>query len=183
MNIVNFKKILNAINKQNIAIIGHMGSGKSIFGKKIANHFNINHIDTDKEISKFENATINEIFLTKGEKYFRKIESDIVLQIINKENIVISLGGGSILSEKIRNKLKKLSYCIFLDVDINILSKRLKKSKNRPLLKDGDILTKMKQYDLIRRKYYLKADLTIANSDSIEKTFFNFNKIFSSLNV
>ena len=43
-----------------------MGSGKSSFGKKIAHHFNIEHIDTDKEISKFENATINEIFSLKG---------------------------------------------------------------------------------------------------------------------
>ena len=106
-----------------------------------------------------------------------------MLQIINKKNVVISLGGGSILSKKIRNKLKKLSYCIFLDVDINILNNRLKNSKNRPLLKDGDILTKIKHFDLKRRKYYLEADLTIDNSDSIEKSFFNFNKIFSSLNV
>ena len=78
MKITTFKMILNKIKKKNIVILGHMGSGKSIFGKKIANHFNIEHIDTDQEITKFENSTINMIFSNKGEAYFREIESQIV---------------------------------------------------------------------------------------------------------
>ena len=182
MEIVSFKKFLYNVKKKNVAIIGHMGSGKSSFGKKIAHHFNIEHIDTDKEISKFENVTINEIFSLKGLAYFRKIESEIVLDILDKRNIVISLGGGSILAKKVRDKIKKQSFSIFLDVKTYVLYKRLRKSKTRPLLKGTNILTTLKQLDTKRRKYYLNTDIIIDNSYSPNKTFLTFNKIFSLLN-
>ena len=116
MKIMPFKKFLNKNNKENIAIIGHMGSGKSVFGKKIAHYFNVEHIDIDREISKYENSTINNIFLSKGETYFRKIETLIALDILEKKNVIISLGGGSILNKKTRDKIKKHSFSIFLDV-------------------------------------------------------------------
>ena len=173
---------LNKTNKKNITIIGHMGSGKSLFGAKIANYFNIEHIDSDKEISKSENSSINEIFSFKGETYFRYIESQIVLKILEKRDVVISLGGGSILKKDVRNKINKQSFSVFLDVDIKILDKRLKKSKNRPLLKDGNILTTLQQLDVERRKYYLNADIKINNSGSLNKTFLSFKKKFSPQN-
>ena len=179
MEIIPFKKILYNIKKKNVTIMGHMGSGKSSFGKKIAHHFNIKHIDTDKEIAKFENATINEIFSLKVSAYFRKIESEIVLDILNKKNIVISLGGGAILAKEVRSRIKKQSFSVFLDVKTDMLYKRLKNSKNRPLLKDTNILTTLKQLDTKRRKHYLNADIIIDNSHSLNRTFLTFNKIFS----
>ena len=178
MEITTLKKILNKINKKNIVIMGHMGSGKSFFGKKIADYYNIEHIDSDKEISKFENSTINDIFLSKGEIYFRKIETLIALDILEKKNVIISLGGGSILNKKTRDKIKKHSFSIFLDVDIYILNKRLKKSKNRPLLKDGNILTILQQLDKQRRKFYTNADFTINNSSSVNAALLSFKKKF-----
>ena len=89
-----FKKFLNKNNKENIAIIGHMGSGKTLFGKKIAHYFNIEHIDIDREISKYENSTINNIFLSKGEIYFRKIETLIALNILEKKKCYNFSWGG-----------------------------------------------------------------------------------------
>ena len=105
-----------------------------------------------------------------------------MLRNLIKRNVVISLGGGSILSKKIRDEINKQSFSLFLDVDINVLNTRLKKSKNRPLLKDNNILTILKQLDEERRKHYLNADITIDNSNSSNKTFLTFNKIFTSLN-
>ena len=177
-----FKNTISKIKKRNIAIMGHMGSGKSVFGKKIANYFNLQHIDIDEEIVKFENTTINKIFSDKGVAYFREIESKITLNILKKSNTVISLGGGSILNKKIREKLNKQSLSIFLDVDIKVLNIRLKNSQKRPLLKDRNILTTLKQLDAERRKYYLDADIKIDNSDALNKTFLIFKKIFSSIN-
>ena len=182
MEITYFKKTLNKIKKENIAIVGHMGSGKSVFGENIASYYNIKHIDSDKEISKYENATINEIFLLKGETYFRKIESKIVLEILKERNVVISLGGGSTLRKEIKDAINKQSFSVFLDVDLNVLCKRLKNSKNRPLLKDGNILTTLKKLDKERRKSYLNANIIIDNSGSSKKTLLTFKKIFSSLN-
>jgi len=178
----NFKKKLIILNKKNVALIGHMGSGKSILGQTIAKKLNINHIDTDLEISNFENSTINDIFLSKGESYFRDLESKIVTKSLDQNNIVLSLGGGSILNKQIRDKLKSNSITVFLDVNLNELNKRLTHSHKRPLLKNTNIFSKLKKLDTQRRKYYLKADIRIHNINSINESYLNFIEIFSKLN-
>ena len=156
------------INKQtntnkNIALIGHMGSGKTIIGKLLASKLNMSHIDSDKIIENKCEKSINQIFDQIGESEFREIEEKVILDIENKINITLSLGGGSILSKKVRNMLKKNFFTVFLDVDINILIERLVNSKRRPLLRNQDIGTKLKKLDLLRRNYYLLADIIINN--------------------
>ena len=147
---IDFKKI----GKQNLSLIGLMGSGKSIIGKEISKIFDLNHFDSDIEIEKFSGKKISVIFSKFGEDYFRDIE---------EKNCIISLGGGSILSSKVRNMLLKKSYTIYLKVDINILSKRLTSSKKRPLLKKVDICKKLEELYEKRKGYYNRADLIIEN--------------------
>ena len=106
MENTNFKRKLSQLKKINVALIGHMGSGKSIIGKEISRKLNLKHFDSDDEISKFENKTILQIFETNNEEYFRKIEAQILIKLLNKMNSIISLGGGSILNSIIREKLK-----------------------------------------------------------------------------
>ncbi len=177
-----FKKKLLLLKKRNVALIGHMGSGKSVLGHIIAKKLNIYHIDTDEVLSKFENSTINDIFLSKGETYFRNLETKIVTKSLDQKNIVLSLGGGSILSRQTRNKLKSHSITVFLDTNLRDLKKRLAQSHKRPLLKNVDIFSKLKELDTERRKYYLKADIRIQNANSINKTYLNFIEMFSKLN-
>ena len=94
-----------------------------------------------------------------------------------------SLEHGSVDSSKeIRDEINKQSLSIFLDVDINVLNLRLEKSQKRPLLKDRNILTTLKELNIKRRKHYLNADIIIKSSGSLKKTFLIFKKIFSSLN-
>ena len=178
----NFKKKLIILNKKNVALIGHMGSGKSILARTIAKKLRINHIDTDLEISKFEKKTINDIFLSKGESYFRDLESKIVTKLLDQPNTVLSLGGGSVLNKQIRDKLKSNSITVFLDVNLNELHKRLTYSKKRPLIKNTNIFLKVKELDTQRRKYYLKADIRIHNVNSINESYLSFIEIFSKLN-
>ena len=112
-----FRSILKKLGKNNIAIMGHMGSGKSVIGRMFAYKFGFQHIDSDQKIIQLTNKSINKIFEEKGEKFFRNIEKKVVLNLIEKKNIVLSLGGGSILDMSIRNKLKKKSFTLFLDVN------------------------------------------------------------------
>ena len=177
----NFKKKLIGLSKKNVALIGHMGSGKSILGITIAKKLNVDHIDTDHEISKFENSAISDIFLSKGESYFRDLESKIVTKLLDKNNTVLSLGGGSILNKQIRDKLKSNSITVFLDVNLNELEKRLSRSHHRPLIKNTNIFLKLKELDTQRRKYYLKADIRIHNINSINESYLNLIEIFSKL--
>ena len=178
----NFKKKLIGLSKKNVALIGHMGSGKSSLGQTIAKKLKINHIDTDQEISKLENSTINDIFTSKGESYFRNLELKIVTKSLDQNYIVISLGGGSILNKQIRDKLRSNSITVFLDVNFNELNKRLAHSHKRPLIKNTNILSKLKELDTQRRKYYLNADIRIYNANSINELYLNFIEIFSKFN-
>ena len=178
-----FIKKLKNIRKKNLVLLGHMGSGKTLLAKKIARELKIEHYDSDQKIVELEKKSISEIFESRGEKYFRKIEEKVVLNLIQKKNIVVSLGGGSIINKNIRNMLKQSSFSIFLDVNLEKLESRLSKSKNRPLLKNTNILNKLKDLDTQRRKYYLDSDAKLQNTGSISKTYVNFIDILSKINV
>lgn len=156
-----------ANNKINLTLCGMMGSGKSIVGKLLARKINFNFIDTDKFIEKKIGKSINKIFSEDGEGYFRELEEKTIINILKKKKYVISLGGGAILNKRIRNVIKNNSYNIYLKVSIDILTKRLENSKNRPLIKNKDINKVL--IDLIkkREKFYKKSELIIKNETNI----------------
>ena len=175
------KKSKKHINKS-IAIIGHMGSGKTLLGKLIAKELNYRFLDSDKIIEKNAQKSIKNIFHSEGEEKFRKIEEKTIINLQNETKIVLSLGGGAILSSKTRKLLKTHFITVFLDTDFEILQQRLKKSYKRPLLINENILQKLKKLDNIRRKYYLLADIKIKNYERPANTVSIFLKEFNQLN-
>ena len=129
--------------KKNIVLIGMMAAGKTTIGFRLAKKLNYNFFDIDAEIEKSENEKIANIFQNKGESYFRKIEEKIALVFLEKNNCVISLGGGAFLNENIRKKIKKNSYSFWLNWKIKTILDRISKNKNRPLalkLNDKDLV-------------------------------------------
>ena len=160
---------IEKFNKKNICFTGMMGAGKSIIGKQFAKIINYGFVDTDKLIEEKSGKKINKIFEIYGEDYFRKYEEKIILDVLKLKNVVISLGGGSILNKSIRKVMSKNSFTIYLEVNIDVLNKRLKNSKKRPLLKNQNIKKKLQSLLNDRKKYYNKANLIINNS--INKTY------------
>ena len=131
----------------NIFLVGPMGSGKSSLGKKLAKSLDKKFIDTDKEIEKKENKTINEIFENNGEKYFREKEKEFLVNIPNNLNMIIATGGGIVTNQENREKLKE-NKVIFLNASVERQSKRTSRSDKRPLLKNVDRLKKLRElYD------------------------------------
>ena len=118
--------------KKIIVLIGMMAAGKTTIGFRLAKKLNYNFFDIDAEIEKSENEKIAYIFQNKGESYFRKIEEKIDLVFLEKNNCVISLGGGAFLNENIRKKIKKNSYSFWLNWKIKTILDRISKNKNRP---------------------------------------------------
>ena len=156
---LNFKKN----TKKNVCLIGIMGSGKTVIGKELSRILKLNFIDTDYEIEKNIGKSIKIIFEEHGETFFRNIEQEICLKVLEKRNSILSLGGGSILNRKIRNSIKSNSYSIFINVDLDIILKRLGNSKKRPLLNNENREEVLKNLYIERIKYYNQADLTIKN--------------------
>lgn len=147
--------------EKNLTLTGMMGVGKSTVGKNLANKLNYNFVDIDKLIEEKEGSSINLIFLNKGENYFRKIEIDITLNELKKKNSVISLGGGSFLSNTIRKSAKKSSVSFWLDVAVDELIKRLKKNNHRPLLFKKNVSDAVKKIYFERKKIYNEADYRV----------------------
>ena len=154
-----------------------MGVGKSTIGKNLAKKLKYNFVDVDKLIEAKEGSSINFIFKNKSEVYFRKVENEITLAELKKNDSVISLGGGAFLSNEIRKSAKKLSVSFWLDVPINELIKRLKKNKKRPLLFKKNIEETVKKIYFDRKKIYNEADFRIKcnslKSDEIVKKILN----------
>jgi shikimate kinase len=146
---------------KNLTLTGMMGVGKSTVGKILAKKLNYNFIDVDKMIEIEEGCSINLIFKNKGENYFRKIENEITLLELKKDSSIISLGGGAFLNNTIRRNTKKLSVSFWLDVSINQLVKRLRKSNQRPLLFKKDTAETVKRIYFDRKKIYSEADYRV----------------------
>ena len=158
---------LTKIKKKNICIIGLMGSGKSVIGKNLSKYLNLTFFDTDREIELKTNKNISTIFKEDGESYFRELEERICIKLLNRNNCVISLGGGSIINRKIRKEIKQNSYSIYLRVELNNLLNRIKSSKKRPLL-DKHINKREILQNLFndRKKFYEKADFIVNNNNN-----------------
>ena len=168
--------LLNINNKTNITLCGMMGSGKSAIGRILANKLNYNFIDVDKVIENEAKKTIKKIFEEDGEIYFRDLEEKITINTLENREAIVSLGGGAIINKNIRNSIKKNSYNIYLNVDVDILTKRLQFSKTRPLIYKKDLKKELINLINKRKKFYQKADLIIQNENNIIETTENIIK-------
>lgn len=144
----------------NIALIGMMGCGKTTVGKLLSEQLNLKFVDTDELIVQKEGCSINEIFVSKGEVYFRELETKVLKSVLNFDNQVISTGGGIIKSELNMELIKTKSKSIYLKADSESLFKRVKNDFSRPLLKD---CTKEKIDTILSQRVlqYEKADYII----------------------
>ena len=147
--------------KKNLILTGMMGVGKSTVGKRLAKELSLRFVDVDKLIEIKEGCSINLIFKNKSENYFRRLETSISLQELKKNNAVISLGGGAFLNKSIRRVVKDTALSFWLDVNIDELTKRLKKTKKRPLLFKRNLNSTVNKIYLERKKTYNEADFKI----------------------
>lgn len=146
-----------------------MGSGKSVIGKKLSEVLNYNYLDLDDYIQLKENKSITEIFKSKGEIYFRKIESKYLDEVIvDKLNTVISLGGGTPCYSENMTKIKhaKNASSIYLKTSISVLAERLFSEKNhRPLIshiqEKEELIEFIGKHMFERSPYYNQSDITI----------------------
>jgi shikimate kinase len=118
-----------------IVLIGAPGSGKSTVGVSLAHHLQLPFVDTDSYIEARESRKISNIFVDDGEGFFRAIEFEALREVLQRDDCVISLGGGAPIAEKAQLLLRQSqSTIIFLDVSLATAAPRVGFNRDRPLL-------------------------------------------------
>ena len=118
-----------------LILIGPPGCGKSTVGAALAQKLTIDFIDTDVAIESSYGHKISDIFVDKGEEFFRDLEFDVLGQSLMIENCVLSLGGGAPIAQRAQEILKTAQAPIFfLDVSLAVAAPRVGFNRDRPLL-------------------------------------------------
>lgn len=162
----------------NIILIGFMGCGKSSIGRYMArNGFCL--VDTDSYIEEKTGRIIKEIFATDGEEYFRRLETDALMDLVEKDenNLVIAVGGGIPMYARNRALIHKLGTVVYLRATVETLAKRLSGDTTRPLLQNGNVKDKIKELMNLRESTYEgTADVIIDTDGCSYETVFNMIK-------
>jgi len=117
-----------------ISLYGMMGVGKSTVGRELARRLGRRLVDTDAEIRRWVGTSIPEIFASEGEAGFRRYEAAVVRELAAVPDLVLSLGGGTVLSDDNVTDLTLTGALVLLDADLPTLVRRVGKGRGRPLL-------------------------------------------------
>jgi shikimate kinase len=147
----------------NLYLVGLSGTGKSTCGKILSQKLSLTFIDLDKEIIKNEKTSISNIFKNKGEKYFRKIENNILKKYSKKINCIIATGGGIVENYSNIEIMKNTGKIIWLRASPKQISKRLnsKYAEHRPLLGETPKVENIAEMLEKRQHLYNKAEFKI----------------------
>lgn len=137
-----------------ISLVGFMATGKSEVGSLLAVELGYQFFDTDELIERNTGLSIPEIFQRKGEEYFRRIETESLKGILEKDGIVISTGGGIVISDINRELLFSRTVPFLLTAPVEEIYQRVEGDNNRPLLRVSDPLTEIKNLLSQRAEYY-----------------------------
>ena len=154
--------------RNNIILIGPMGSGKTSIGKKLSKMMKFDFVDTDSIIEKKTGVDIPTIFEHEGEQGFRTRETKILKEISNVNNTVIGTGGGIIISADNRRIIKNLGFVVHLTANIKELVYRTEHDKNRPLINNVDAENKITTLLKERKDYYEKSSNVTISTDNYD---------------
>lgn len=162
----------NVYVKDNIVLIGYMGSGKTTFGKVCAKKLGMQFLDADEYIVKKAGKSIPEIFAEDGEEAFRKLETEVLMYWRdNLSNTVLATGGGMPLRKENARLLKEIGKVGYLTATTKEIYDRVKGDTNRPLLQCDNPYEKI--CDMMKQRkplYEQAADVVIdTNSNDLDE--------------
>ena len=146
---------------RSVILTGFMGTGKSSVGKVLARMSGLTYVDLDALIVAQAGLSINEIFSLLGEPAFRALESSLLLSLNQQEGIILSTGGGAVLSAENRDIMRSRGIVVNLTAPVSVIRARLRHATDRPLLRDSAASEKIEQMLGEREACYAEADIRI----------------------
>ena len=157
---------MNQKPEKNLVLIGFMGCGKSSVAAALGRHCQMEVVEMDQMIAGQQGLSIPEIFERYGEEYFRDLETQLLIDMQNRSNAVISCGGGVALRERNVTEMKKNGRVVLLTASPETIYERVKDSDERPILngnKNVEFIADMMEKR--REKYEAAADVVIQTDD------------------
>ena len=158
-------EISAALGTRSIVLVGMMGAGKSTIGRRLAARLRLPFLDADIEIEAAASMTIPEIFAAHGEPYFRDGEARVIARLLDNGPAVIATGGGAVMREETRTRIRDKGVSIWLQADADVILKRVKRRADRPLLQTEDPAATISRLLEVREPVYRTSDLTIWSRD------------------
>ena len=153
----------------NIFLIGFMGAGKSTISDYLKNALAMDVVEMDQCIVERQGMSISDIFETYGEEYFRELETNLLIEMQSRSNVVVSCGGGVPMRERNVAEMKKNGRVVLLTAKPETILDRVKDSHDRPLIENNktvpfiaDLMSKR------REKYEAAADIIIETDGKSE---------------
>ncbi|WP_126249090.1 shikimate kinase [Chitinophaga rhizosphaerae] len=159
-----------------IFLLGFMGAGKSYWGKQLAAHWNLPFFDLDDVIVEYEGMPVADIFNTKGETYFRELESRLLRELaFDNDSFLISCGGGTPCFSDTMDFMNEAGKTIWLNPSVAVMVERLqRKQHKRPLIQDltpEDLSAFTEKKLLERQPYYEQSQVIISDDEITLETF------------
>ena len=146
----------------NIVLIGFMGAGKSTISDFLKNVFAMDVVEMDQIIAQRQGMSISDIFETYGEQYFRDLETNLLIEMQSRSNVVISCGGGTPMRECNVVEMKKNGRVVLLTAKPETILDRVKNNHDRPLIENNKTVPFIAGLMEKRRaKYEAAADIII----------------------
>jgi shikimate kinase len=158
--------IAAALGTRSVVLVGMMGAGKSTIGRRLSARLRLPFLDADIEIEAAAGMSIPDIFENHGEPHFRDGEARVIARLLDSGQAVIATGGGAIMREETRNRIRSHAVSIWLKADADIILRRVKRRVDRPLLQTADPAATIGRLIEEREPFYQHADLTIWSRDA-----------------
>ena len=152
--------------KTSIALIGFMGTGKTVVGKALTEKLGKEFVELDPLIEHKAGKTIPEIFKQNGEVHFRELEIEVTKEVVKRKNAVIACGGGVVLNKINIDRLGQECIIVYLTASPRVILKRTSSDENeRPLLRRPNKALSIQELLRFRKPFYERAaDLKIDTS-------------------
>lgn len=149
----------------NLYLVGMMGSGKSVTGRKLAEMMRYPFVDLDDCLQKKMQRTISDIFSKDGEAFFRLQEAAVLQEVSAVKPQVVSTGGGVVLNPGNIRRMRETGTVIYLETSLEALWQRVRNRDERPLLKTQNPRETLSQLLESRRGIYEKESNLKVNTD------------------
>jgi shikimate kinase len=157
--------IVAQLGGRSIVLVGMMGAGKSSIGRRLSAELGLPFIDADNEIEAAAGMTIPEIFDTHGEAYFRSGEARVIARLLDGGPQVLATGGGAFINPQTRALIRARGISVWLNADVDVLLRRIKRRSDRPLLRTDDPEQTLRRLVEVRSPIYAEADVTVHSRD------------------